>query len=328
MIQDSGPVKMAMPVGRVIRLVVATAVLVVVLVLVGRQLSGEEQALEHLRQADPGVLLAMVLALFACMVVNGMVTRDLVGRFAVRLRASEWMGITLVASMLNLVTPLRGGAAVRALYLKQKHSLPYAKFASTMAAMLAFGLAANATLGLVCILLLGVPGGAYGWMALLVCAFANVALVLALLFARPVAVKRPGIMAKIGHIAHAWHEIAQDGVLTFRLALWSSLNAVLHALAFVLAFHSVGFAGSWLAAAISSAFAKMSTVIAITPAGLGIYEAFGVVSARVFGADLASSILAVLVVRLVSVAISVTGGVVMWPFLLSTKPKSLKKPEA
>lgn len=296
-----------------IRGVASFVILAVAFVLAGRYLRNEQDAISHLTATDPLLLVAMAGLLAACMVLNGLVTRDVVACFGIRLRVREWMGVTLVTSMLNLVTPGRGGTAVRALYLKRAHGLQYAQFAGTLAATLGFTLTANAGLGAVALLLLGIPGGASGWLALGTCVAIMLSLVAAIVFARYAdGDSASESTAVLPRVIRGWRTIAADRVLLTRLALWNLINAVAHAAAFAVAFSSAGASGSHLAAVVSSAFAKMGAVVAITPAALGIFEAFGVVSARIVGEELAASLLAVLLVRIVSVFLILIGGGIMW----------------
>lgn len=296
-----------------IRTGISFVVLAAAVAVAVRYLLAEEEAIAQLLAADPILIVCMIGLLAACMVMNGLVTHDVVACFGINLRVREWMGITLVTSMLNLVTPGRGGTALRGLYLKRAHGLPYAQFAGTLGATLAFTLWANAGLGAIALLLIGIPGGASGQVALATCIGIVIAVAMVLLLARDRSGRQndasPGWLARV---IRGWQRIAADRVLLSRLALWSVINALAHAGAFAIAFSSAGGSGSHLAAVASSAFSKIGAVIAVTPAALGIFEAFAVVSARIVGEGLAASLLAVMLIRIVSVSLSVVGGAVMW----------------
>jgi len=307
---DPGPAETR---GRRLREILSLIVLVLAVVAAGRYLLDEEEALAHLTSADPILLLTLTGLLASCMVLNGLVTRDVVACFGIRLRIREWMGVTFVTSMLNLVTPARGGAAARAVYLKHAHGLKYAEFAGTIAATVGFTVAANASLGALALALLGIPGGVSGWVAVTACVVVVVSLIGAVVFAPYLDRVSTGTPASVlARTIRGWQTISADRTLLSRLALWTLLNAIAHAIAFSIAFSIAGGSGSYLAAVTSSAFAKMGAIIAITPAALGVFEAFAVVSAQIVGEELAASLLAVLLIRIVSVVLSVGGGAVMW----------------
>jgi uncharacterized membrane protein YbhN (UPF0104 family) len=89
----------------------------------------------------------------------------------------------------------------------------------------------------------------------------------------------------------------------------------MHAFAFVMAFRIAGVDAHWLVPVASSAFARIGALIAITPAGLGIFEAFGAISASIVGADAAAALLGVIIVRLLSTICSIAGSAAFLPLL-------------
>lgn len=67
--------------------------------------------------------------------------RALCRPYGTRLPVGEALWLVLLASALNLVTPLRGGFALRAIYLKQRHGMDYANLPSLVlvSTLLSFG---------------------------------------------------------------------------------------------------------------------------------------------------------------------------------------------
>jgi len=255
----------------------------------------------------PVIILAASLTLV--MVTNGIILRDLSARFGARLAMREWLGITLVASMLNLVSPVRGGAAVRAVYLKRAHGLTYTRYASLLGSTFVGSIAASGALAAVSIVALGIPGGRFGWIALaisLALAFGPTAV---LRFSPTVPGVSKGIVGRLARLAEGWRLVGSDHALVRRIVAWSIVGAVMHAIAFIAAFSLAGSNASWLVPVTASAFARIGALISITPAGLGIFEAFGIVSARIAGSDPGPAVVAVLTVRVFATAISVTGGI-------------------
>jgi uncharacterized membrane protein YbhN (UPF0104 family) len=260
-------------------------------------------------------LAGVALALFAVAVVNGIVLRDLVSHFGVRLRARSWLSLTLVGSLLNLVSPVRGGAALRAMYLKRVHGVALADVATVLVGSTVCSLAVTAALGAVSIAALGVPGGAYGWVAL--AASTTLAVLLtASLWLSPSIDRLTARLPLVRRVSEAWRSLGRHPALLRRLLVWNAATVCLHAFAFCLAFSIASFHGNWLVPITSSAFARMGTLVAITPAGLGVFEAFGVVSATIVGAEAASALTGVLVVRVVGAAVGIVGGLVMLPVLM------------
>lgn len=301
---------------RVVRFVVGLALFVTACVLAWRTLGEQGDVWDQLKLADGPSIAGLVVALTLINVTNGVILRDLVAHFGVRLTVRVWLGITLVSTMLNLVSPIAGAGAMRAVYLNRTHAVPLTTFASMMAASTAFSLAASATLAAASLVALGVPGGRYGVVALAASVAVVIGVALALALAPATGPTRKGLVAKIALVADGWRSISRDRRLLAKLAVRNISNAVLHAVAFVLAFRMAGFDGDWLVPVTSSAFARIGALIAITPAGLGIFEAFGAVSAGIVGASPAAALLGVLIVRVFGVLLAIAGGAAFSPFVV------------
>jgi hypothetical protein len=281
----------------------------------------------RLAGADAFDVAGAVVALFLVMFTNGIVLRDLVAHFGQDLPMRAWLGITLVSGMMNLVSPVSSAGAVRAVYLKRRYGVAYGSFASLFASSTAFSLALSGALAGLCVVALGIPGGASGYVALATSLALVVGLALAVVLA-PVILARVAPLASssssgargriargVARMAYGWRTISADHALLTRLVLWNAGAAILYGAAAVLAFRIAGFQGSTWVPLATSAFARIGALIAITPAGLGITEAFGVVSARVVGADAAAALLGLLVMRAMSTALSIGGGAIAFLFI-------------
>ena len=280
---------------------------------------GQEDALRSIDVSNWPLLSGVAAALFGVMLINGVVLRDLVAHFGVRLSVRSWLGLTLVGSLLNIVSPVRGGAALRFIYLKRVHGVALTEVATVLMGSTLCSLAVSAALGACTIAALGVPGGVYGWIALATSVLMATVLIVGLWFPPP-QVKMSGIvLARFTRVVEAWRSLGNQPALLSRVFAWNILAACLHAVAFYLAFCLTSFQESWLVPATSSAFARMGTLLAITPAGLGIFEAFGVVSAAIVGADAGAALIGVLVVRIVGAIVGIAGGLVMLPMLMRSE---------
>lgn len=301
---------------RIARLLFGLVVFAMAVVLAVRYAMEQQDAIPSIDVANWPLSVGVAASLFGVMVINGLVLRDLVAHFGVRLHTRAWLGLTLVGSLLNMVSPVRGGAALRAMYLKRVHGVPLSEVATVLVGSTVCSLAVSAALGAIAIAALGVPGGAYGMIALL-SSFLLAATLSVLLWASPPrsAGANP-ILARFTRVAAGWRSLGERRGLLLRLYVWSGLGAILHAIAFLFAFRLASFEGAWLVPVASSAFARIGTLLAITPAGLGIFEAFGVVSARIVGAETGAALLGVLAVRVVGTVVTVAGGLIMLPVLL------------
>jgi uncharacterized membrane protein YbhN (UPF0104 family) len=307
---DSG-----VPVLKVVSLLVGLSGVIVALALVAAYLRTEPTALDRLRDTSARAVLSATIALFLVMIANGLILRDLVMHFRVSLPVRSWLGITLIGSLLNLVSPIKGSAAARAFFLKRYHDVSYSSFACVLAVSLLFSLSMSGAVAALAIVSLGVPGGEAGRVALLASLGVAASLPLGLLVAPAFSSFGKYSPDFLMRVAEGWRSIRNDGQLLLRLGAWNTAASLMHAFAFVMAFRIAGVDAHWLVPVASSAFARIGALIAITPAGLGIFEAFGAISASIVGADAAAALLGVIIVRLLSTICSIAGSAAFLPLL-------------
>jgi uncharacterized membrane protein YbhN (UPF0104 family) len=223
--------------------------------------------------------------------------------------------------MLNYISPLSGAGAMRGLYLKRAHGVSYEIFVAVVTTSFVFSLTCSAGLGAASLLALGLPGGHAGLVTLVV-SLAIVASPL-LLWLLPsssssseATTRWQRLQQRLLRLAVSWRGVTKKPALMLLLLLTNVVAVVAHGVAFVMAFRIAGFEGSVFVPLASSAFARIATLFAITPAGLGIYEAFGAVSAQLVGADAGPALLGVLVVRVVSTVVNIAGGLCFSPLLV------------
>jgi uncharacterized membrane protein YbhN (UPF0104 family) len=293
---------------------IATILSLVLLAFVLSYLFEEKQAIEHLKQTSPLSLILLCVITFLVMASNGLFTRELVFHFGVKLSVAEWLGITFVTSLLNLTLPFRGGAAARAVYLKRVHDLGYARFLSTLAVTVAFSFFINALIAAACLAYLLWSGQPSSFLALAFCLLMAMGVVLGLIITPRLPMNNK-IVAICNKVLDGWDSIAKNKRLVVVLMLISLSNSLGHLLMFMIAFNVSGWQGSSLVPIVSSAFAKIGSFINITPGGLGIFEAFGVVSSRLVGGDIATSLLAVLSIRVITICLALVLGGAFLPFL-------------
>ncbi len=307
------------PVLKVVSLLAGVGGIVVALALVAAYLSSEPSALKHLRDANASVVLAATIALFLVMIANGLILRDLVEHFRVSLTVRSWLGITLIGSLLNLTSPIKGSAAARAFFLKRYHDVSYSTFACVLTVSLLFSLSTSGAVAALAIVTLGVPGGDAGRLALLASLAVAASLPVGLLLSATIPDLGKHAPKFLVRVSEGWRTIRRDGQLLLRVCTWNIAASLLHAFAFVMAFRIAGIDTHWMVPVASSAFARIGALIAITPAGLGIFEAFGAISASIVGADGAAALLGVIIVRLLSTFCSIVGGAAFLPLLVEMR---------
>ena len=228
----------------------------------------------------------------------------------------EGLALTMAATAVNQVTPLKGGSGLRTLYLVTRRKLSLARLVAVMAAVTVMTLTTAsffALAGLAWLAFQGRPAPAS------LCAYfgaATLAGPLAILFLGRLPLRLPAIPAAI--IA-GW-----DGVRSTPGLIWTLTRLqVAFFLAWALtnwlslaAFHARLAPGDLMLYAAGQIHA---TLLNLTPAGLGVVEAFSVAAGQGMGVEPAQALSAQALNRLTAVAMLAVLGSWGWLYLSRLK---------
>lgn len=258
----------------------------------------------HLSPAPIGCLLALALVF---PILNGWINTYLFRSLGADLSQPEGFLLAGASSLANML-PVSGGIVAKGYYLKRKFDLSYTKFISATAALFVCFIAVNGLIGC-CILIYWVLTRRAVVSPLLWIGFGLMAACL-LVFLLPLeSLRTPGRMREwVREALQGWGLIGKNpGLLAKLIGLQTSLSVLL-ALRYWIAFHLLSQDVSLAQTLLFSSASVLNQLASFAPGGLGITEAIvgGVASA--LGFELAISVVAVGLDRLVSTfAIIVVG---------------------
>lgn len=265
---------------------------------------------EEFRQTltwEPWFLVLLSILILIHYVLLGGFSQIILKTFGLTLSFKEWFGLAIITTLGNYLLPPRGGAGLRAAYLKARHGFPLAHFVSTFVAfyVLNLGIAAAAGLGALAGLpaLTGRTGSVLVWFFAAVLAGTLAAMLFPI---RPRWLDWTGLKWA-ARLIEGWLKIKTRrrllGIL-FVLVAANGLDMALMIYFGNLAMGlNLGVAGTILVTAIMS----LTSLIAITPGGLGIQEAALVFSTQTLGVSPAQSL---------ALAVTMRAGILAWTFLL------------
>jgi uncharacterized membrane protein YbhN (UPF0104 family) len=253
-------VSAALPTGRRLLALVTSAGVIGVLAL---YLFREREHIAAQYSLHPRAMLAIAGLSVAILALRGVQNQLVFRRLGVRAPFSDWFGLATVTAFTNYL-PLSAGLLAKALYLKRVHETPYRTFAVGQIAILLFVFVANGALAL--LLLLPRIDGARE--AAIAAGFAAMFAVGAALWLPERAGRRvaPGELSAELAAAHALRR-AWPGAIACQLGMLACTAQTLR-IGFAMGASDVPFS----ACLIFSAAAVLTSLISITPGGLGIRE--------------------------------------------------------
>lgn len=249
---------------------------------------------------NPWLLVIVAIVLVVSYIPGSLVNYYTFLPLGLRLKALESYGLAIITGFYNLITPFRGGMAVRAVYLKKKYDFTYANFLATLTASYVLIFFIAALLGLISVAGIYISTGIINWLILTLFAGIFAILFVVIVFSPKIPQSRYNFINKFINVLNGWHTIRKDRRVVLGIAVMSLLQILLGALSFYFQFKVFGIDIGASAAIFLAVMGALSLLISITPAGLGINEAIIVFSASTLGITPVQSLSAALAGRLVS----------------------------
>ncbi|WP_182865107.1 lysylphosphatidylglycerol synthase transmembrane domain-containing protein [Rhodopirellula sp. JC639] len=218
------------------------------------------------------------------------------------LAMARWLAVTVAGTFVNLVMPFRAGLPLRAAYLKKFANLSVSHFASVLGGITLISIAVTSTIGLAAIpwtgMAIGTAADSVRWLLTLLL-LASLA-VMVIPADRPFAVFTLRWGSAVQMVCRGWDEIRRSKLLLLRIAFGNFLQILFTAGRLFFAYHAIGQDCSAPDAVLLAVLASVSTLVSITPSGLGVREAVLSAAEAASGGDASIGLMAALADRVVS----------------------------
>lgn len=268
-----------------------------------------------LRIQQPNMILLLLVVISCILVVNGYVNALWYGQFGLRLRFFEWFGLSAAGTFGNFVMPLRGGAISNAIYLKRAHGFAYSSFIGILAAVSILAFWVNSLLGLISLLLIYLLYGYVSQAITFVFAMSFVSLSAIMWFSPSVNESSHTWLARYSKAINGWRKIRGNAIGILQTVALLVINTLLVTLTTIVEFRILGLEVDISKALFVAILPAFSSIISITPANLGIREAFAVLSGVVVDVPIPEVLAVSLLDRLVTFSQSFILGAICYPFL-------------
>jgi len=261
------------------------------------------EQLADVKIINPYYLLLAILLIAAFMVVNGLITKRLLKCFGLDLEVRESIALSILNTLGNMITPFRGGMVSNAIYLKDRYKLDYSNFVAMLSATYVVVFWLNSLIGLIVCIYIKFAIGIFSWPIFAIFLLGTVILTIVMLFSPKINETRIPIVNKIVYVVNKWNLINKDKNLIMTLLLFSLLNTTLIVFINYFEFLAIGIYVSFEKLVFLSVFSIYSLFLSITPATLGVKEAFAVYSGLIVNISAPNVIVVSLVDRFLIVIV-------------------------
>lgn len=244
-------------------------------------------------QADAAIIAIIVAVTAASVFVNGLKLASGCALFRVRLAPVEAFNVAISNAFYNIITPMKGGLAVKGMYLCQVREMTWQEFTASLAITQSLATVTSLSLAILVVLWFGIID--IGVSVLLAAGLLAV-LVIAVRFRKSIAgqLMRNRFIARIAGPCLA--ALGQPRLL-LRFTVWQILFLGLITLRLYFVFSIfVPEIELWQVLLIQSVITA-TLVISVTPANIGVQEGMVAIAATIFSIDPATAVVASLAER-------------------------------
>lgn len=262
-----------------------------------------------------GIFLLSALTIF----VNGVFIKVILQSFNKVITILESFYVSVISSLGNYFLPMRGGAAIRSVYLKKKYNFSYAHFVSTLYGNYIIVFLVSSFIGLLSLVLIHIK---YSISSLPLYFFFGVLFVVMLLLSL---IKFPlgkfkesknkfldRVLKIIKNILNGWNIIVTNKRLLLSLVLLTLINIFLGNILFYIQFKALNIDTNFINVILYNCLSGVSLLVSITPGSLGIREGIFSITSDILGINNEQIMQLALLDRGVMLLCLVGLGVVLW----------------
>jgi hypothetical protein len=262
------------------------------------------------RPLSKTVLLALALSTFGSFILNGEVLRRALLAHDLRIGFKENLALTLVTTAAGYIIPLKGGSSLRAIYLKACHKMPFTYFISQLVAVTVITLAVASFFSTLSLLWVAYSRGLENYLFLAYFGLTFIGGLSSFFIIGHLPLKRlPAIFRSLAEGVDRFRQT--PGLL--RSVVWLEMGYFMTlALMNWLCLYAFQVTLSPGEALFLAGGQMHSVIVNLTPAGLGLTEAFSVLAGKVAGYSPAEALLSQALNRSFSIAILLLASLWGW----------------
>jgi uncharacterized membrane protein YbhN (UPF0104 family) len=277
---------------------------------------------ESLRILNPYLLGGIAGLILVGYWVSGEIARIMLRPLQVRIGVWESFQLAVVTGFYNIITPFKGGLAIRAIYMKRVHDFSYTHFVSSLGGSYVLTFFVTSATGLAAVLYLYLTDQLISIAIAMIFALVLLITLGIIVFSPTVSPSENPILRLLGRIIGGWNHIKADRTVLAYLAAFTIIQVLVGAITLMLQFTAFGINISIAQALFLTSLGSISLFLQITPAGLGISEAILIFSASTLGISTSESFAAAILGRGVNLAVSfILGPLFSWYLIKRTGRK-------
>jgi len=250
------------------------------------------------------VLLATIALVYV--VAQGLILKEIVVPFNIRLKWKEWFGIVIVTLLGNYIVPF-GGLGFRGAYLKTRYSFDYTHFLSTLSIVYLLEFLVFTFGGLFSLVFLYYKFGFFDLFSAILLSVILVTIVILFFNSHLIFLPKTKLFYRINNMLDSWRLLVSDRNLLKKIFFLTFLEFFIFSSLFYFVLISLNFKADFLQSFLPACFSDYASIIRLLPASLGFHEGAVTYAYKISGYSVVQGLLVAGIIRVV---------LAFWIFLL------------
>jgi uncharacterized membrane protein YbhN (UPF0104 family) len=234
---------------------------------------------------------------------NGFVSYTMQKQLGCQIQMLECLSLSVVSTGANVLTPMQGGAVVRAVYLKRRYNFDYSAFFATLIASQVLIVIVSSLFSTVSLAWILFIEHRPGLGALLTASTLCLVISVVACFWPRISVKGNRALSKVAEVTDSLYWLRARPLFLAKLAVLVGIQVGGQSLSFWTACAALGMQLGFVEATAIGALGTLASILSITPGSLGIYEAVVAFVGATLAVVPVQSIMAASVLRAVLIAL-------------------------
>lgn len=297
---------------KIIQGIILFVIYIVIFIFLIKYVSGNAEIIDRIMHASRKNIMLGILCSCACMILTGLMDVTCAHVYEVNIGCAESVGLTYIASAVNLILPLQIGSMVKAVYLKKKLSLTYSRYISIISGTAVINMMITFIQIIFCMIIVSsriLVNEVYTYFF--------IAVLVLMVICISIAVKKQEFIMRIlpfkrisVPIMEGFYELITDRKTVVLVSINLLVSSILGGMRFFLIFRMLGFSGDMLDCLLYFGFYNISSIIPILPGNIGLSEAIVGIMNSIMGADFDIGVTTVLINRVYYYIVAIIGAVI------------------
>jgi len=277
---------------------ISTLITIIVLGLIALYIYKNLDSYKNITSIKPLYIIPIAITYIIGTYINGLTFKILLEPYKIALK-NQFL-IMLAASFINLITPMRGGAGFRAIYVKKKYNLSYSKFTATFFGSYIITIFVIATIALCIFTTNYITEKTFNPIAILI--FLSLAIISTFALTTKKQIKNPKnkITKTLYNIIEGWHTIKSQKKIIIEITIITLGNIIMLTVMNYLAFKGINHQITIIQSLYLTIISTLAIFINLTPGSLGITEALYMFATYGTGITPEIALLSALIIRLIT----------------------------